>query len=625
MFVALHRDAHVRPHDPAAPVEVGVLETRGVLFPGQERGERLFGGLRMPGGGQVLPPLAVQLLACVPEELGECPIDVDLARDLRHGFAHVRRLEHGSEPVRALLKLPCPAPHLPAQRVGPQKKPENDRQQRSGDQGDIFCDREKVNMPVFVHPHPFLVDSPVLTGLIQDLQAFAELGQKCPAPLRNRIAVPGREHRPPAHDQVAPAALLDPVKCGSPRHQRAIVLPPCQLPQGVLLRIHHRDSILESSFQDEIVHDVAPLQHNAPAGQLLDGCGRGAFPVTHHGHVMVDDMRRGEIEDQVPLRRVEHALQRVDLAPRQGFPDLGPGPQTDLDVEPHLPGHGPGEVHVVAGRAPVPVEVLVGGVVVIPADDDGKVGRQLERGEPLGVEVAEGPVGHDQGEPFVQERQGIPVAFADGEAEILAEPFDGPVHDPQVRKPGLPDEPQRHQALGHHSVVKAPGQLVQGLLEGLRRSDADPAIFPPQELLGVVPFHDGHLSTSQVLQVFDARGFFTNHDGSVKGHVGKGKVEQAFPLRSPTHEGQGLDLSGLQPPPHLGPGTGAKGDLPAHGAEGRPHQLDGKAPCAALLVHDGKGRVVDLCRRTNRIMFRCSGRGCADQAPGQYQGGQKDP
>ncbi len=78
----------------------------------------------------------------------------------------------------------------------------------------------------------------------------------------------------------------------------------------------------------------------------------------------------GEVHLARALLGEGHALQDVDVTAIQGAAHAVPWSQGDLHLEPHHLGDGPGQFHVEAGRFPIPVDELVGWVVVIAADYD---------------------------------------------------------------------------------------------------------------------------------------------------------------------------------------------------------------------------------------------------------------
>ncbi|KAF5037781.1 hypothetical protein DSECCO2_561080 [anaerobic digester metagenome] len=305
-------------------------------------------------------------------------------------------------------------------------------------------------------------------------------------------------------------------------------------------------------------------------------------------------MRLGEIEFAVPFSRIEHALNRVDLTPFQIMQHAGPGPETDFDVKTHLLGDHPGELDIETGRVPVFVQILERRVAMIAAHDDAAVLRQFQGGEPPGVKTAIGAVGDDDGQPFVQQGQHAAVAFFDGETEVLAKVLDGLVDDPQVRESGLRDEAQRHQTLHDHGVVAPLGQIVQGLLKGGGGRDQYAAVFPTQELLGVVALHDGHATSPEIGQALDILRPGAHHDGPVQGHVGHREIEELFALGRAADQGQGLHLALFQPASDLGPRSCPKCNATAHGGQGGTQNFHGKTVGTARFIDNGKRRVIYL-------------------------------
>ena len=90
-------------------------------------------------------------------------------------------------------------------------------------------------------------------------------------------------------------------------------------------------------------------------------------------------MGQGEIDLAGPLLRVGHPLEHVDLSGLQGLAHLRPAPQAELDLHPHDFGDGTGQLDVVAGRLAVLVEELVGRIIPVAADDDGRDAWRIGR------------------------------------------------------------------------------------------------------------------------------------------------------------------------------------------------------------------------------------------------------
>ena len=296
----------------------------------------------------------------------------------------------------------------------------------------------------------------------------------------------------------------------------------------------------------------------------------------------------------IALGRVVHALQCIDLARLKSPLDLRPGAEADLDVEPHRLRDRLGQLDGETGGTSPIIQILIRRQVRVTADHDLAVRRQLERGEPFGVQLAMSPVGDDQRQAFVEKRQRIAIAFRDGEAEILAEPLDGPINHAQIVQPHLLEEPERNETLDNHRVAPPVRQVPERLLQGGHRDDVDAAVLTSKKLLGVVALQHRDRASAQVLETADAFRLVAHDDGAMQRYVGDGEVEERFALRRAPHERQRIDLTAFQPSPHIGPNPRAKRDIAPHRGQRRPQQLDGETRDLSVGVGEAEWRVIDL-------------------------------
>ena len=116
--------------------------------------------------------------------------------------------------------------------------------------------------------------------------------------------------------------------------------------------------------------DAVPEHEHPLALQVVEGPGAGGVLADEEGLV---DVGVGLREDELPgpLLRVDHPLEHVDL-PRiqEPPPHVRPVAEPELHLQAHHPGDGAGQLDVVAGRAAILVQELVGRIAAVPADDD---------------------------------------------------------------------------------------------------------------------------------------------------------------------------------------------------------------------------------------------------------------
>ena len=85
----------------------------------------------------------------------------------------------------------------------------------------------------------------------------------------------------------------------------------------------------------------------------------------------MDEVVRGrEFEGFASLGGVDHSFENIDLPVFQLPTHFAPGAEPNLDFHPHDLGNRPGQVHIVTGGVTLAVEELIGGIIVVAADDD---------------------------------------------------------------------------------------------------------------------------------------------------------------------------------------------------------------------------------------------------------------
>ncbi len=384
------------------------------------------------------------------------------------------------------------------------------------------------------------------------------------------------------------------VQRARPRDKPAQVPTFCNFAQNILLCRHGGHAGPDSARAQIFQNNVAGLDHQVEPRQRIEGFRQGTCALAHDADAIHDHEPRAEIQELGAFLRVEHALDRVDFAFSQGLDGVRPVAELDADVQADFARDGFCQIHVKAARTAAFVEIFERREITAAADDDGAVGGKLHRCEPFGVQAAAGSVGNGQRKTFVQQRQGRVVALPHRETELLGETGNGRVQGFQILQGGFLKNSSGDEVLGHHRVTSVSGQQPEGVREGRRRDQDNAIIFPPQELIRVVPPHYADTPAAQVCQRLNAGRVLTDHDGAVHGQVGHGEVERRLPFRRAPDQRQRMDLAALQHAAHLGPGAGAELDRAPHLGERFAHKLHGEAVRPAVVMHKAERRVIDL-------------------------------
>jgi hypothetical protein len=158
---------------------------------------------------------------------------------------------------------------------------------------------------------------------------------------------------------------------------------------GIRLPVGHRPESLEGRLEAErirgrqaigkhVVDHRTAFDRDHALGQIVERGGTG----TLRNEERVRHAERGNAEGQeiVPLRRVDHADDDVDLTALELLADLVPGPAADLVFDPDRVGHRTDQVDIESCRLAALVHPRVRGVRKVEADHDSLAGDIGARG-----------------------------------------------------------------------------------------------------------------------------------------------------------------------------------------------------------------------------------------------------
>jgi len=352
-----------------------------------------------------------------------------------------------------------------------------------------------------------------------------------------------------------------------------------------------------------VVQDIAALYCEPVTGQAFKGGRRCERARAHDGHIVRYGVRRGKIRHRIAFWRIVHAHQHVDLAVGQRLSHLVPGPQAEVNLQAQGIGDGPREIDIVAGGHAVLVQVLKGRIPVVATHRDAATPREGQGAEPARAELAEGAIGHHQGETLIEQRQQLGVTFTHSKTELLPIVRERRLHHPQIGEPGIRNGAQGYQLLCQHRIELSPGQPGERLIDRIDDAHLDAALLALQELFRIAIPHHRHSAPSEVLQRLDVRILLAHHQGAVHREVREGEIIHLLSLRRASQDGQHLDLALLEPGADLWPRAHPDGHLPAHGPQGGTQEFHGQAG-RLVAFGDGKGRIVRLAGGQNGCRWR---------------------